>query len=337
MFRHRYAVAVGILTATATTALAQDDMASCEIDRPVVFADLNYGSAQFHTAVASRIIEAGYGCETDSIPGDTIPLINGVARGDADVIMEIWTANPAQAWVDAEEKGETVALGTTFPDAVEGWYVPTSIISGDEAVAPDLKSVSDLANYTELFEDPEEPGKGRFYNCPAGWHCEVVNTKKLEAYKLADAYTNFRPGTGEALAAAAESAALRNRPAVFYYWGPTWLLGKYDFTKLEEPPYNEATWNEMLESDNPTAATASPITKVIIGANAEFAEAAPGLKEFLTAYQSSNADTSAALAYMRDNDASADEAAVNFLKTSDAWTQWVPDDVAEKVKAGLDG
>ncbi|MCB1494664.1 MAG: ABC transporter substrate-binding protein [Bauldia sp.] len=334
MFRHAIALAVGVIV--AAPALAQDaEMAKCELDRPVVFADLNYGSAQFHTAVASRIIRDGFGCEVDSIPGDTIPLINGVARGDADIIMEIWTANPAQAWVDAEADGKTVALGTTFPDAIEGWFVPTSVVSGDGAKAPDLKSVADLANYTELFEDPEEPGKGRFYNCPAGWHCEVVNTKKLEAYGLADKYTNFRPGTGEALAAAAEQAALRDKPAVFYYWGPTWLLGKYDFTKLEEPAYDASVWKAMMDSDHPTEATASPITKVIIGGNTEFTKAAPKLAEFLKSYASTNAVTSTALAYMRDNDASPDEAAVNFLKTTEDWTRWLPASAVEGVKSNL--
>lgn len=336
MFRHSLALAVGILV--AGPALAQDaGMAKCDIDRPVVFADLNYGSAQFHTAVASRIIKDGYGCKVDSIPGDTIPLINGVARGDADIIMEIWTANPAQAWVDAEKAGQTVALGTTYPDATEGWFVPTSIVSGPDAVAPDLKAVSDLPNYTKLFADPEEPGKGRFYNCPAGWQCEVVNSKKLIAYGLDDKYTNFRPGTGEALAAAAEAGALRNKPVLFYYWGPTWLLGKYDFTRLDEPPFDKTVWDAMMASDHPTKATAYPVSKVIVGANKEFADSAPTLTAFLKAYSSTNAATSAALAYMRDNDAAPDEAAVNFLKSTGDWTKWVPADVAERVKAGLGG
>lgn len=323
-------VAISLL---AGPALAAD--AACEIDRPVVFAGLDYDSAQFHAAVAEYVIQNGYGCAVDEIPGTVIPLINGVARGDADVIMEIWTANPAQAWVDAEKAGQTVALGTTYPDAVEGWFVPTAVISGSSAAAPDLKSVSDLPKYKELFADPEEPGKGRFYNCPAGWQCEVVNTKKLTAYGFDADFTNFRPGTGEALAAAAESAAIRGKPALFYYWGPTWLLGKYDFTRLEEPAYDKAVWDEMMASDEPTRATAYPVSKVIIGANKTFTEKAPKITGFLKAYASTNAATSAALAYMRDNKASAADAAANFLKTTDSWTTWVPADVAERVKASL--
>ena len=319
----------------AAPAWAQD-APKCELDRPVVFGDLNYGSAQFHTAVASYIIKNGYGCAVDSIPGDTIPLINGVARGDADLVMEIWTANPAQAWVDAEAAGQTVALGTTFPDASEGWFVPAAIVTGPDAVAPDLKSVSDLAKYKDIFADPEEPGKGRFYNCPAGWQCEIVNSKKLEAYGLDDDFTNFRPGTGEALDAAAETAALRNKPAVFYYWGPTWLLGKFDFMRLEEPPFDQAKWDAMMAAEHPTEATAYPESKVVIGANKAFTEAAPTIAKFLSSYSSTNAATSAMLAYMRDNKADPAETAVHFLKTTDDWTAWVPADVAERVKASLE-
>ncbi len=319
----------------AGPSMAQDK-AACEVDRPVVFAGLDYDSARFHAAVAKFVVEKGYGCAVEEIPGTVIPLINGLARGDADIIMEIWTANPAEAWVEAEKAGQAVPLGTTFPDAVEGWFVPTTLVSGPNAAAPDLKSVSDLPEYKDLFADPEEPGKGRFYNCPAGWQCEVVNTKKLAAYGLEGDFTNFRPGTGEALAAAAESAALQNKPALFYYWGPTWLLGKFDFTRLEEPAYDKATWDAMMAADKPTAATAYPVSRVIIGANKAFTEKAPAITAFLNAYTSTNAATSSALAYMRDNKASAEDAAVNFLKAdADAWSKWVPAEVAERVKSAL--
>ncbi|MFP3335160.1 glycine betaine ABC transporter substrate-binding protein, partial [Pseudomonas sp. SIMBA_064] len=85
--------------------------------------------------------------------------------------------------------------------ATEGWWVPEYVIKGDPAkglkpLAPDLKTVQDLARYKEVFKDPESPGKGRFLNSPIGWTSEVVNAQKLKAYGLDDSYVNFRSGSG---------------------------------------------------------------------------------------------------------------------------------------------
>jgi glycine betaine/proline transport system substrate-binding protein len=333
MVRLTLPLAVAVLALPA----AAQDAPKCEIERPVVFAGLNYDSAQFHTKLAQYIIEHGYGCEVDAVPGGPEVLINGLAQGDVDVIMEIWTGNPAPAWVEAEKEGKAVALGTSFPTTVEGWFVPTSIVSGPDAVAPDLKSVSDLAAYKELFTDPEEPDKGRFYNCPAAWVCQNVNSRKLEAYGLLDDYTNFPTGSESALVAAAESGALRNKPVLFYYWGPTALLGRHDFTLLEEPPFDQTTWDAMLAADKPTEATAYPSSKVIVGANKTFTEGAPRLADFLKSYSNTTEATQKAQAFMADNkDQTGDQAARNFLMNNeDQWTEWVPEDVANRVKAAL--
>ena len=52
-------------------------------------------------------------------------------------------------------------IATNFNDNSQGLYVPTYVIEGDaergiEPVAPDLKTVEDLAKYPELFQDPED-------------------------------------------------------------------------------------------------------------------------------------------------------------------------------------
>ncbi|MCB2777032.1 ABC transporter substrate-binding protein, partial [Listeria monocytogenes] len=75
--------------------------------------------------------------------------------------------------------------------ATEGWWVPEYLVKGDpqrgiEAKAPELRSVADLPRDKALFREPEEPAKGRFYNCPTGWTCESVNSQKLKAYRLQD-------------------------------------------------------------------------------------------------------------------------------------------------------
>lgn len=332
------ALAAAAVLVCATPALTAKAAAKCELSRPIVFAGLDYDSAQFHNAVAKFIVKHGYGCAVDELPGSVIPLLNGLARGDVDVDMEVWKDQVTEAWTRAESSGAVLDLGVNFPDAIQGWFVPRYLVEGENAPAPDLKSVADLAKYKELFADPEEPGKGRFYNCIAGWQCEIVNSKKLIAYGLANDFTNFRPGSGAALDAAIQSAVLREKPIVFYYWGPTWLLGRLGdkIVQLEEPPFDPEVWHALSAEENPTAATAYPTVPVHIGANAEFVKAAPKLAAFLKNYETSGQIVSTVLAYMADRNANADQAAIHFLKTwPDLWRKWVPADVAERVTGAL--
>jgi ABC-type proline/glycine betaine transport system substrate-binding protein len=227
----------------AGQALAQE--ADCGgYGRPIILAGLDWDSVQVHNAIASHILEEGFGCGTGSIPGSTVPMQQGVVRGDIDVAMEVWTDNLPEFMPAAFESGQVIDLGINFADANQGWFVPRYVIEGDpergiEAVAPDLRSVSDLERYADLFRDPEQPEKGRFYNCIIGWVCEEINTEKLEAYGLSKEFSNFRPGTGVALATSMESAYLRGEPWFGYYWGPTWVLGKLDMYQLEEPEYSD--------------------------------------------------------------------------------------------------
>ncbi|MDJ0950131.1 MAG: ABC transporter substrate-binding protein [Alphaproteobacteria bacterium] len=316
---------------------------ACELDRPVVFAGLDWDSNAFHNALARTILEEGYGCQTDEIPGSTLPLLAGLGKGDVDVAMEVWKDNVTEPWDKALAAGKVVELGTNFPDAVQGWWVPRYLVEGDAergvaARAPDLRHVRDLPKHKALFRDPEEPDKGRFYNCILGWNCEVVNSNKLKAYGLDAHFTNFHPGTGAALAAAIASAYKRRKPFVAYYWGPTWVLGKYDLVMLEEPPYNARDWELLAERkgdhDRPVA---YPVVEVVVGANAEFVEAAPGLADFLRRYQTSNALVSRALAFMQEERGrTPKDAAEHFLRTeTEIWAAWLPDEVRRRVAASL--
>lgn len=326
---------LGVAAVAIGLGLAAPAMA-CELERPLKMAGLDYDSAAFHTAVASAIAERGFACKVERVPGAIAPLVNGLARGDVDIVMEIWMANPVDAWVKAAEAGKVEPLGTTFPDASEGWFVPRYVVSGPDAKAPDLKSVEDLKRHKALFADPEEPAKGRFYNCVAGWVCEGINTKKLAVYGLAEDFTNTRGGSGEALVAAIEATLKRKRPVLFYYWGPSWLLGAYDLVKLEEPPFDPAIWAELKASDNPKRATAYPTSKVVIGANVELARKAPQLAAFFKSYSTTSDMTSRMLAEAREKGIAPEAQAVFFLKSQpEIWRKWVPAEIAAKVASSL--
>ena len=146
-----------------------------------------------------------------------------------------------------------------------------------------VKSAADLARFKEVFADPEDPGRGRIYGCPAGWACGTLNDNLLRALGLERDYSLFAPGSGAAQKAAILSAYKRKQNVVFYYWSPTPLVGAMDLVKLEMPPY-DAEKHKCLTS--PKCAkpepSAYPDNPVFTAVNTKFSQEAPVLTEFLS-------------------------------------------------------
>jgi len=301
---------------------------------PIVFADFNWDSAQVHNRIAAFILEHGYGYQSEFVPGESIPLLTGMERGDIDVVMEWFAEGALVPYEKAIASGEVVDLGANWPDTWQGWLVPTYMIKGDpergiKATAPDLKSVDDLPKYWELFKDPEDPTKGVFYSCIPGWICEETNKEKFKVYGLDEYYNIFLPGSDAALAGSMVGAYEKGEPWFGYYWAPTWVLGKLDMTKVEEPPYDKEVWDT-------TKACAYPSGPAVILANVSLLDRAPEVVEFLRNYETTLAQMNTALLYMQESEASTTEGAIWFLKEYEStWTKWVPSDVVEKVKAAL--
>ena len=314
------------------------------LSRPIVFGDLDWESAEVANWIARLILEAGFGCATTAIPGSVVPIYQGAVRGDVDVIMEVWTDNVPELWTEALAAGRVEQVAVAFDDAVQGWFVPRYLVEGDPArgiaaLAPELRSVFDLPRYAGLFRDPEQPDKGRFYNCVIGWQCELINGVKLHAYGLTEHFTNFHAGTGVALAASLEGAYRRGEAWVGYYWGPTWVLGELDLLLLDEPDFDLACWQEFTALvDTPQAAEracAYPTSTAVVALGSRFKDEAPApLRAFLTAYRGSNQLLSEALAYMNANAAEPQEAARHFLASQPAvWSDWLDAETAAKVAA----
>lgn len=304
---------------------------ACELGRAVKLADSNWDAVQVLNSIAAKMLKSGYDCDTEMVTGDMVPLFTAMAKNDVDVFMDIWITNNKEIW-DKTAAAGAVDLGVSYSDATEGWYVPRYMIEGDAArsivaSAPNLKTVANLVEYKALFDDPEQPGMGRFLNCPIGWGCEQTNNVKLEKYGLTKDFTNFKPGSGAGLDASYASAYKQGKPVVGYYWAPTWLLGLYDMVKLEEP---ECT------ADNADAC-AFPSTESHIVASAEFVDKAVAVEDFFRNVRTSAKEVSQMLAYLQENTGSTrDDVALNFLKTQEAtWSKWVPGDVAAKIKASL--
>ncbi|SMC29266.1 glycine betaine/proline transport system substrate-binding protein [Andreprevotia lacus DSM 23236] len=326
-----------LLLACAGTAGAAD-APWCKAGKPVKLAGLNWESGALLTELIKTVLEQGYGCQTEIVPGTTVTLETALASNDIQVIAEEWVGR-SEAWNKAAAEGKVKVAGKVIVGATEGWYVPDYVIKGDSkrgiaAAAPRLNSVADLPAYTALFKDEEEPARGRFLNCPTGWTCEGVNSQKLKAYGLQNSYVNFRPGTGAALDAEISSAYQRGKPILFYYWAPTALMGKYRFIKLQEPAYNEACFKTLANKDHPKpCGSAAPEALIQTALSKPLADADPALVAFFSRFNVPINVLNRALAHMADNklDAAA-EAKLFFAQQPKIWHNWLPADVAARIK-----
>lgn len=307
-------------------------------DKPkLVMADVTWDSVQVHNRILGFILQHGYGYpEPEYAFGDTLPLLQGMTKGNVDITMEVWQDNYAEPWNDAVESGSVVDLGPIFPDAPQGWYVPTYMIKGDpergiEPMAPDLKSVYDLPRYWELFKDPEMPTKGRFHNSPPGWAVTEINEIKFKTYGLDETFNLFSTGSDSALSASMLSAYERGQAWVGYNWEPNWVMGQLDMTKLEEPPYDPDVYNDLSNRG-----CAYPAAKVLKGIHVDLQTKAPEVVELIRKYETTLEQNNDFLSYMSSNNADTEAAAIYFLKTyPDTWKAWMPEDTAQKVEQAL--
>jgi glycine betaine/proline transport system substrate-binding protein len=309
------AVMVGVFLLTGSSVL----WARGEV---VKFADFSWESVQLHNRIAGFIIEKGFDKPVEYLFVESLPGLMGIERGDIQLSMEGWVDNVPEFWAKAQEKGEMISLGKNFPDSPQGWYVPTFVIKGDpergiEPMAPDLRSVEDLPKYAHLFADPEDPKKGRFLNGPTGWNVSSKNVQRLESYGLDAYYNNMFAGSSSALAAGIAGPYKQGKPVLAYYWEPTPILGMFDMTKLEEPPYDKEIWDS-------TGACAFPSCRVLKLANTAFIQENPDIEDFLRQYSTTLGLTNKVLAYMEQNDASLEETALWFLQEyQDLWKGWL--------------
>ena len=292
----------------------------------IIFSDLNWDSIQLQNRIAMFIIENGYGYPVDTISGDTISGFVGLQNGDTHVTMEVWLPNQQVVWDKAIKDGTVLSVGKSLDDNWQSLFVvPTYVIEAN----PGLVSVTDLPEHKDLFVTPESRGKARLVTCIPGWECEKVNANKVVAYGLEDVVELANPGSGAGLFADLEGAYQRGDPWIGYLWGPTKPAAELDLTVLEEPPYSDACWDGDQGCEYPTA-------EVLIAVHSSLPARAPDVVEFLRSWDFTAAAQVSAEGWMADNNETVDAAALWYLQNQESvWSQYVPADVAAKVKAAL--
>lgn len=304
----------------------------------VTIANMNWASAEFAANLDKFILEHGYGCEVSFVAGDSVPTMTSmIEKGKPDIASELWV-NAERAVVDkAVDEGKLVIASQILKDGgVEGWWIPMHL----HEKHPDIKTVADALKRPELFPHPEDKTKAAFMNCPAGWKCEVVNKNLFTANKLQDAgFELIDSGSAAGLEGAIARANERKLGWFGYYWAPTPLLGKYPMYRLdfgvEHDPehWKNCTQQEDCKDPKPNAWTKADVYTLV---SSKFAKTAPQTMTYLNKRQYSNELLNGVLAWMTDNQADGEEGAEYFLKQHEnVWQEWVPTEVAKKVKAAL--
>jgi len=294
-------------------------ISACEPDEKIVIGEGNWQSNAFHSQVARIIIEEGYGVEVDVVLADTAIMVSSLKADDMDLAMEIWSDN-IPTYQDDLDAGEYVELSTNFDDNTQGLYIPTYVAEQN----PGLRTVEDLKDYVHLFPNPEGGDKGIIYGGPEGWSATVMLHDKMEAYGLDEYYVFKTINSTPTMNATLASAIANEEPWVGYNWEPTWVTGFYDLTLLEDTEYSPEDFAEGVG--------AFPSVDVNVVVNSDFEDRFPEITEFLSNYETNSELTSEALAYMEENDAEADAAAVWFmLANEDLWSPWVTDEAYDSI------
>lgn len=304
----------------------------------VKVANMNWQSAEVLAQVDKLILSAGYGCNVELVPGDTMPTLTSMMeKGQPDVAPEAWINAVRQPLDAAVKEGRLHYAAQSLPDGgVEGWWIPKYVADAH----PEIKTIDDALKRPDLFPAPEAKGKGAVHNCPSGWSCQITTENAFKAWDAkGKGFVMVDTGSAAGLDGSIAKAYERKQAWLGYYWSPTAILGKYEMVKLDAGvPFDK----EAYDSCNSVANCANPVKNdwaradVFTVVTDEFSKRAGPAGEYLKQRGWSNDTVNGVLAWMTDNQANGEDAARHFLRTQpEVWERWVSADVAAKVKATL--
>ncbi|WP_028671061.1 ABC transporter substrate-binding protein [Saccharospirillum impatiens] len=286
----------------------------------VSITEMGWASNEVVTGVATFLMEQGYGCDVTVVPSDTVPAVTSVAEnGEPDIVTELWLNSTGEVYNRLEDEGRIQRLGRVLePGGVEGWWIPTYLAEEH----PELTTIEGIMNNPELVNN-------QFNNCPDGWGCRVVSDNLVRALELESTGIEvFNHGSGQTLASSMASAVEDEEPWFGYYWGPTVPLGKYDMTRVDLGDVNEEIHarNQNQNADNPGVSD-FPAAPILTAVTTDFQEREPEVADMLSHLSFETSVMSSILAWMDENNASGEEAAVYYLQNySDEWSAWLNDE-----------
>ncbi len=330
---------VSTIVALGFTSISISANAACG---KIVMADMNWASASLMAQVDKVILEKGYGCEVELIPGGTMPTFTSMnEKGVPDVAAELW-ANAVAIPLDKAvgEKRLHIANKAPITGLGEGWWVTP----GTKKRHPELKTALDILDHPELFPYAEDPSKGAFVGCPAGWGCQLANAQLYKAFEMEKkGWVLVDPGSAAGLDGSIAKAAEGDKNWFGYYWNPTAIIGKYDMQPVDFGVKfaGKENWDNCIvkpeqECANPKpSAWTTSVVNTVVTENFKKTGGKDAMK-YMKKRVFPGPVMNSMLVYMVDNQADGADAAIEFLKTQEGvWSKWVPSKVAKKIKASL--
>ena len=326
--------AVCAVLALPAAASAQD--ADCGT---IQIASMNWASAEVMAEIDKIILENGYGCQVELVPGDTMPTFTSMTeKGQPDVAPEMYVKQFKEQIGKARDEGRIVYGAKVLKDGPdEGFFVPKYIT--DEH--PEIQTVSDALAHPELFPAPEAPDRGGFYDCPPGFGCQIMLENLFKAYDAKDKGWNLvATGSAAGLDGSIANAYEDKRGWLGYYWSPTAIMARYPMTKLKsEAPFDEEEWTNCTtkpDCADPKVTAWQPNSDVYTLLTPDVVKQDPQAAEYLKTRAWGNDVVNKVLAWKDENQATGEDTAYHFLETQpDVWTKWVSPEVAGKVKDAL--
>ena len=307
----------------------------------ITYANMNWASASLMANVDKIILEKGFGCEVELVPGDTMPSFTSMnEQGAPDVAPELWAnsvMNPLKKAVS--EKRIHIVNKNPISGLGEGWFVNPAVVEKHG-----IKTVQDLLKRPDLFPHPEDKSKGAFVGCPAGWGCQLINNQLFKAFEMeSKGWKLVDPGSAAGLDASMTKANERGENWVGYYWSPTTLIGKYDMRLLDFGVKwgGDDNWHNCLVKSEQECATPKKSSwvqsEVYSVATDNFKKTAGSdAMKYMKNRIYPGAVMNSMLVYMDANQAEGEDAAMEFMtKHEKIWSKWVSSSVAKKIKAGI--
>ena len=330
---------LSVLFALGITSFSVTANAACG---KIVMADMNWASANLMANVDKVILEAGYGCEIELITGATMPTFTSMnEKGAPDVAAEQWANAVANPLAKAVEEGRLhIANKAPITGLGEGWWVTPGTLKRH----PELKTALDILDHPELFPYAEDPSKGAFVGCPAGWGCQLANANLYRAFEMEKkGWVLVDPGSAAGLDGSISKAAEGDKNWFGYYWSPTSIVGKYSLIPLEwgVDYAGDENWNGCIVKPEqecvdpkPSAWIKSEVNTIITSKFAK--QGGKKIVKYIKKRTYPGEVMNGMLVWMADNQAGGSDAAIEFLtKHEDVWKKWVSGAAKKQIKAGL--